>query len=382
MKKRVTAAILIMCFIMAFAACSRAADKKNQEGRAAYEEGDYQKAAQLFQEAITEDNTNAEYYVNLGMVHLELEAYDAAMTQFDNALHLDGNEKKAYRGKGIVSLETGDYDEAIRYFNQALESSGGKVSGDETDVLFYRAEAEQKKGDYEAAVNTYGILIETSARKAEAYDMRGVCYLKAGDGDKAKEDFDAAIQESKNDYTLYISIYQALKESGQEEDGKSYLNQALLISDKGKEAHKFRGMIQYLLGEYNSAETEFLAVKSPDMETRRYLGLVYEALGEKEKAREQYEAMLSDGNQDPSVYEALGAHQLRVKNYEAALDYFVKGIENAGDLASEGLYFGEAVCYEYLGQYEIALEKFQNYVNRFGETEEVNKEIAFLKTRK
>ena len=118
------------------------------------------------------------------------------------------------------------------------------------------------------------------------------------------------------------------------------------------------------------------------METRRYLGLVYEALGEKEKAREQYEAMLSDGNQDPSVYEALGAHQLRVKNYEAALDYFVKGIENAGDLASEGLYFGEAVCYEYLGQYEIALEKFQNYVNRFGETEEVNKEIAFLKTRK
>ena len=71
---------------MAFAACSRAADKKNQEGRAAYEEGDYQKAAQLFQEAITEDNTNAEYYVNLGMVHLELEAYDAAMTQFDNAL--------------------------------------------------------------------------------------------------------------------------------------------------------------------------------------------------------------------------------------------------------------------------------------------------------
>ena len=381
MKKKLTAVCLLLLFILCLTACGSNSGKKNKEGLRAYEDGDYQKAAQLFQEAITGDNTNTEYYVNLGMANLEQGAYETAMTNFDNALRLDAGAKKAYRGKGIAAMETGDYESAIAYFNQALEKSGGKVSGDELDVLFYRAEAEQNMGDYEAAVNTYGILIDTSKEKAAAYAMRGSCYLKSGNEEKAREDFDAAVNADKNDYTLYISIYQALKESEREEDGKSYLNQALLISDKGTDAHKFRGMIQYLLGEYKNAETEFLAVKEADRETVRYLGMVYEALGEEEKAEEQYQKLLQDGIVDSSIYVSLGNHKLKLGNYETALNYFTQGIEALGEEASAELYFGQAVAYEYLGEYEEALTCFQTYVERFGENEEVNKEIEFLKTR-
>ena len=381
MKKWIIALVVGLCLIVSLTACSSDGEKKNKEGLQAYEDGDYQRAAQLFQEAITSDNTNAEYYVNLGMANLEQGSYETASANFDNAIRLDPEEKKAYRGKGLLALKTGDYESAVSFFNQALEMSGGKVSGDETDVLFYRAEAEQGMEDYSAAINTYSIIIDTVKDKAAAYDMRGICYLKAGEEEKAKADFDAAIQEDKNDYTLYISIYQALSEAGKEEEGKAYLNQALLISDRGQDAHKYRGMVQYLLGEYGSAETEFLAVKDPDTETRRYLAMVYEAMGEDGKAEEQYEAILQSGEENPSIYVSLGAHKLHTEDYQAALDYFTRGMAVPGGEEVSQLYFGEAVAYEYLGQYDVALEKFQAYVERFGETEEAAKEIAFCKTR-
>jgi len=43
--------------------------------------------------------------------------------------------------------------------------------------------------------------------------------------------------------------------------------------------------------------------------------------------------------------------------------------------------FNEAVCYEYLGQYEKALSLFLAYIETYGSDERAEHEIAFLVTR-
>ncbi len=68
-------------------------------------------------------------------------------------------------------------------------------------------------------------------------------------------------------------------------------------------------------------------------------------------------------------------------NYEEALGFSGQGQALSDDKARKELMFNEAVCYEYLGQYEKALSLFRAYIETYGSDERAEHEIAFLVTR-
>jgi tetratricopeptide (TPR) repeat protein len=73
--------------------------------------------------------------------------------------------------------------------------------------------------------------------------------------------------------------------------------------------------------------------------------------------------------------------KIEAGEYEEALKVFEAGSASAAGLTLQQLKFNEAVCYEYLGRYDKALQLFESYVEEFGSDEKAEHEIAFLVTR-
>lgn len=257
------------------------------------------------------------------------------------------SKKRQFRQDGIEKLVSGDYTGAIEVFDTALEKSGKRSDGFNSDVLGYRAEAEYKLRDYEAAAHTYDLLLEMKPDTAVYLYAQSMCYAHLGDTDNAIDRYHAgnAVQKEDKD------------EAGRQE--------ALFAAG----------------------------------------GACVDA-GEYEKAMGLYQDAIREGVKHGQIYNQMGLCQMAEKDYQGALDSFNQGYETfvtghslgsgaepaqaaaaldadaRADLALlKELVYNRAVAYEYLSEYKKALELFEDYVSVFGPNEDAEHEIAFLKTR-
>lgn len=228
-------------------------------------------------------------------------------------------EKYTFRETGIEQLGSGDYEGAILSFEQALEHSDKLVGTFELDVLKYRAEAEYELGDYEAAAHTYGVLMQVEEEKPEYLNRRCMLYIKAGDLDQALLDYEK-IYVLNSDITLTEPILLAL-------------GQALTEAERVDEAVAL------------------------------------------------YQQAFADGLQSSELYNRMGMGEMETKNYDLALEYFAKGVQIGDADVLPKLLYNQAAVYEQKLEFAKALELLESYVSSYGSTPEVEKEIAFLKTR-
>ena len=96
---------------------------------------------------------------------------------------------------------------------------------------------------------------------------------------------------------------------------------------------------------------------------------------------ELYRQAETDGLADSAVYNSIGVQQLEEGNYSSALEYFEKGLASPDGKAESDLMFNRAVALEYQGNYQEALAAFEEYTAKFGEDQQAEHEIEFLKTR-
>ncbi|XP_062518402.1 dnaJ homolog subfamily C member 7-like isoform X2 [Corticium candelabrum] len=90
------------------------AKAKKDEGNLAYSEGDYEKAFQLYTEAIDFDSSGAVYYSNRAATLLMLEQYQQALEDCRQALYIDSKFVKAHFREAKCHLALGDVNSALR----------------------------------------------------------------------------------------------------------------------------------------------------------------------------------------------------------------------------------------------------------------------------
>lgn len=257
------------------------------------------------------------------------------------------SKKNQMRQDGIEKLASGDYEGAIGDFDRALEKSGKRAREFNSDVLMYRAEAEFKLGDYQAAIHTYDLLLGLEPDTSSYLYAQSMCYSRTGDAGNA------------------ISRYQA--GAALEKDGKAGAGKTEALADAG----------------------------SVLVDAKEY-----------DKAMSLYQDGLKAGLGNGQIYNQMGICQLAKEDYKGAMDSFEKGYEalaakyhlaagigpaqvaaslpqdETSDLALlKELTYNKAVAYEYLSLYDKALGLFQEYVSAFGSNDDVEHEIEFLKTR-
>lgn len=231
----------------------------------------------------------------------------------------DDSKKYEARDAGIVQLNEGNYDGAIQSFDQALELSDGMVGTFELDVLKYRAEAEYNVEDYEAAAHTYGVLMQVEEASPEYLNMQCLLYMKAGQLDQAVE--------------AYQTSYALNPGTAVTEPALLSLGQELTKADRFDEAMAL------------------------------------------------YEQAVTDGLQSSELFNRMGMCEMEAGDCDKALEYFDRGAAIGDTGVLPKLLYNQAAAYEQKLDFAKALELLQSYVSAYGSNEEVEREIAFLKTR-
>ena len=189
------------------------------------------------------------------------------------------------------------------------------------DVLKYRAEAEYRAADYQAASDTYGILIQVDQERPEYLNMRCVSRAQNGDLNGALEDYKRASE-----------------------------------LDTEKNAP---GRAEALLA----------------------AGAALENQGAAAEAMALYESAKAEGIESAELYNRMGLCKFGEKDYETAITCFAQGLLKPDAASVPDLIYNQAVAYEYKGDFDKARELMEQYVAGNSSDEEAARELEFLKSR-
>ena len=282
------------------------------------------------------------------MALVEQLEYEEALNSFEAAVLNGEDAQLAYRGMGLAYMGLSQYDSAVSSLQRALSYSDERPDQMDYDINYYLATAYYKQGNLDGAKGVYESIIALRPREKNAYYLKGVIELAQGDTEAASADFDTAVSIDPQDYDLRIDIFCSCAENGQQELGQGYL-QTVLDDEDSKLSDYNRGRMNYYLGNYDTARNALESAMDTDSssEVVSLLGQTYEQLGD----------------------------------YEAALTAFQSGIAMEGNQIMQTLRFNEIVAYEYLGQFDQARLKMEEYLALYPDDSKAQREYEFLQTR-
>ena len=319
--------------------------------------------------------------LDLGMDAIEAQEYSEALTCLERALANGEDKKLSYRGLGIAHMGLAQYDDAINDFMNALRESNGLIGKADYDINYYMAMAQYKKGDLSDALETYDAILALDDKQAQAHYLRGRIELLKNDREAALNDFNRAVELKSSDYDLYMNIYEALDAAGLKADGENYISTAMQKS--GKMTDYQSGVFAYYLGNYDEARQHLEAAREDDESDRLilYLGRSYEALGDTNYAATLYREYLDKDPDSASIYNEEGLMYLKQEEYMKALTAFENGRALNDPSYNQSLMFNEAVTYEYLLDFKKAGVLMKEYIEKYPDDEEAQREYIFLSTR-
>lgn len=305
-----------------------------------------------------------------------------AQADFREAIDRGEDAVEAWRGLGIAYFDQADYENALSAFNEALRSSDDRMPETVTDLLLYKVLTQYRLKDYSGAIATADILTEQAPENPDGYFYRGASCLAAGDLDKAKVNFDTAVQLRPNDYELYLNIYNVYKEANRSGVGDEYLETALGITPSDNESWYRIGEIYYDLEQYDKAQEALnVPVNDSYLPALALVGQIYLAKGDYDNGKATYLKIQSLAGETQDSYNGLALCALAQKNPAEALEYIEKGLPLSGNESRQQLLFNRIVAYERQNDYANALKAAQDYVAAYPTDEAGQKELTFLSTR-
>lgn len=167
----------------------------------------------------------------------------------------------------------------------------------------------------------------------------------------------------------------------------SYLGQALKLHSvfAGKldlDMTCYLAESHYQLKEYEEAEKIYDKLISSNSKNAQYYILKGECVaksGDAKTAVKVYEQGWTY-TQDTDFLEKICEIYVQQKDYDNALEYIQKGIEQGGESKADFMY-GKIVIYEKAQQYDKAYEAAKKYIELYPDDEAGKKEYTFLSTR-
>ena len=305
--------------------------------------------------------------------------YEDALLKLGELENDHKNKQEIYRVTGICYMGLGLYEEAIEALETALQYNNGFIKNVDYDINQYLAAAYYNVGRTEDAAHVYGAIVGLKPKNAEMQYLYGISLLEAGDYETSKAAFDKAVALEPTNYERIAEIYKAFYKFGYGELGLAYVEEALK-EEGGINAYD-KGRLLYYVGRYSEAISNLEKVESKKYkDVPLYLGMSYEAMGDYNYAASIYTAAM-ENNTNPALYNQLGLCQTKLRNYDAALEAFQKGLLCEDESYKQSLRFNEAVTYEYLADFKTAKALMETYLKDYPFDAVAKREYQFLETR-
>jgi lipoprotein NlpI len=170
---------------------------------------------------------SAAYYAAQGDAHLGKGDYDKAIQDYNQAISRDPKLAHALAGRGAAYLYKGDYDRAIQEFNETL-----RLAPKAALTFDARGSAYFAKGDYDRSLQDLNEAIRLNPKIKRALRNRGMANMYAGHFPEAQQDLSQYFQMDPKDPYRAMWLYLARAKAGT--DGKSELKTNTAVLDLSK----------------------------------------------------------------------------------------------------------------------------------------------------
>lgn len=326
---------------------------------------------------------NSSEYTDQAMASLTVQNYGEALTYFDQAMLGGEDQELIYRGMGLCYMGQGEYRKAISAFESSLANAGMFPGELEYDINYYMAICYYKLGLYNEAISVYDAIATLNPKDYEVYMLRGTMKLYLADVEHAMEDFDTAVSIKKNDYGIYIDVYQCMLDHGYASQGQKYLDVVMTADSKDIEEYD-KGRLCFFQQNYTQATTYLERAReegNTSCELITLLGECYKRDAKYEFAAVVYSSYL-EKCADPLIYNQMGLCYVEQGDYNLALGAFQAGAGiQENNTCMQTLKLNEIACYEYLHDYDTAAAKLSEYLAIYPGNQDLEREYAFLTTR-
>lgn len=320
-------------------------------------------------------------HIDEGMTAIEELRYEDALASFDQALVSGEDKRLIYRGQGLANLGLTKYDEAAAALEKCLASGSSVPDEMDYDVNYYLATAYYKAERLEDAKQVYDAILALRSNAREAYFMRGIVQLKMGSYELAKPDFDKAVELAPDDYDQIVEIYKVMDETGYQEAGRVYLENAVKEAPKDMSNYD-KGRIYFYLEDFEAARNYLEQARDAgDDKATYYLGKTWENLGEYNYAASVYISYLQDQGESALIYNQLALCNMQLGDYDAALSALQSGLALEDASLRQTLTFNQIVVYERQGNFKQAAELMAKYVQDYPDDAAAVRENEFLRSR-
>lgn len=386
MRRKLFFLILFCSTFLLLSGCSNAG-KLYKDGKRCFISGEYEEAAAKFQAAIQDNPNRAIYYIDYGMALIASGDYMEAIKQFDKVildkdiLMVRENNKRALRGKGIAYYQLHEHEASTQAMELALQIN--VLPELDMDILKYMGSSLTITGKYEEAAKVYSDYLLSDKDDYEILCNRAYAYMKSEDYEASRNDYDQAIGLRPKSFNAYLGKYYLLKVSGDEAGSKKVLEEASAIKATSKEEsfnlaklHFYQGVYYVALPELDEAYTNGY------YDAYFYIGEIYEKKNDYDKAIDYFQKYMDEGVIGiPAVYNQIAYCYMKKGDYEAALKYLHLGIDYKHADTMKVLKRNEIIAYEYLGNYQLAMEKLKEYIEVYTEDNNIYREMDFVRTR-
>jgi tetratricopeptide (TPR) repeat protein len=158
-------------------------------GIAAFNNGDFEGAAQAFASAVRVNPGDVGARLNLGSALARLGRLDDAVKAYEGVLELDPGHAMAYFNLGVVVDRLGDVEGSIAHYEKALD-----IVPNYRDPLFQLALLRRRIGRCEEALPQFRQVLELDPRNLRAWVGEAGCLNTLGRGAEALERMEEASQ--------------------------------------------------------------------------------------------------------------------------------------------------------------------------------------------
>lgn len=159
-----------------------------------FQQGKYEEAVKLYQEAVEKNPDDPIYFYNLGIAYMRLNKIDEAIEALKKMIEIQPESFLALKYLGELYAKKGDYEKSSKYFNQAV-----KISSDDPEAYYNLGISLMNSGDYPGALEAFEKSIHSQKDYADSYYQLGLLYLNQNKLDKALEAFEKFLQISPDD---------------------------------------------------------------------------------------------------------------------------------------------------------------------------------------
>ncbi len=276
--------------------------------------------------------------------------YEGAIVYYKKAIGLNPKNPEPFINLAQIFLAQNDVERAKNVIahglsmlpdNKDLSDLQDIVQKQAANDIYAKASEFYNAGNYQAALENY---LKITYKTPELTTVIANCYYETGNLQKAIDLYkEVLVQEPKNESVMLV-LGNILLNSGQEEEGKNYLNKILAQNPNNKEAKQTldafnSGKEGTLLDEaislyenkkYNDSLAlldKIISINSKNAYAYYYKGAVYEDMGNLDNALAEYKKSISS---DPNF--ALGYYMAAValdnkENYKEASNYYDKYVE-------------------------------------------------------